>query len=134
MASRKTQLHSYPQVNTILDLTNENAGQDLVTEPDQAASGKGNYLYMDKLVISIYQPSQGGGKLEITDHDGNVKYITNTDITKDLNLDYGDNGFYIGQNIGLRALVSESTNEQASITIHYQGHIQRHRTAYTDEG
>jgi hypothetical protein len=82
---------------------------------------------MERLVISVFTPAQGGGNLELIDSDGNVKWRTNADSVKDLDLNFGEQGIYIGQNTGLKAAVSGSQIENAGVSVIFIGHFATQR-------
>lgn len=126
MTDRRNALYLKPQMSATVIVDNDNASKDLVTEPAPLNTG-GNHLYMERLMVSVYEPSQGNGILELRDSSGNVKWRTNTDGVKDLNLNFGEQGLYIGQNTGLKAVVSSSSSEQASVSVIFMGHFAKNR-------
>ena len=113
---KREDLWAHPQLTANLIVDNETASQDLITEPAALNTG-GTYLFIDKLFVSVTQPSHGGGILELKDSVGDVKWRTNTDGVKDLALDFGGPGLFIGQNTGIKAVLSGSVGEQASVSI-----------------
>lgn len=133
MADKREVLFATPQLTASVIVDNDYASRDLVTEPDQVNTG-GQYLYMEKLMVSIVEPSHGNGVLELRDSRGLVKWRTNTDGVKDLNLNFGRIGMYMGQNTGLKAVVSGSGGEQANVSVMFMGYRSKHKPqdpAYT---
>jgi hypothetical protein len=123
MADKRKLLYMEPQLVANVIVDNDNASEELVTE---LQSG-GEYLYMEKLVVSVYDPSEGGGQLELKDSTGDVKWRTNTDGMKDLNLDFPEPGFYLGRNTGIKAVVSGSQGNQAGVSVMFQGFLSNNR-------
>ena len=130
MTDKRKALWAEPQLTANVIVDNETASQDLITEPTIVNTG-GNYLYMERLIVSVYSPSHGGGMLELKDSTGDVKWRTNVDGVKDLNLDFGEQGLYIGQNTGLKAVVSGSQGENAGVSVIFLGHTSNRRVSHT---
>ena len=111
--------YQYPQKNFIGVVSNEDASLCPIS-----AVGEGVYLYIEKLNISISKAAVGGdGILQIKDTNGLVKWEMNVDGVKDFNLNFGDEGVLIGEDVGLLATVSGAGTTQASVSVGGKGHV-----------
>ena len=110
----------YTQLNGCNILTHDNAADDIIPNPKQNL-----YLYIEKLIVSVYEASVGGeGILEISDTKGNVFWRLNVDGVKDFELDFGSWGKKVSNdiNVGMQAMLS-GANTQASVSIAVMAHL-----------
>ena len=85
------------------------------------------YFYLEKLNFSVSVASIGGdGVCEIRDTRGNVVWSINTDVVKDVTLNFNDDGVKLkNQPIeGLNASVS-GADTQASVSVAVVAHLDR---------
>jgi len=80
------------------------------------------YLYLDKIILSVYEAADGGGILSIYDSDGGVIWKTNVDGIKDIILPFGYKGTKIGQNQGAQAILT-GASRQASVLLALVYHL-----------
>ena len=110
----------YVQLNGFNILDHDNAADAIIPAPNQDL-----YLYIEKLVVSVYEPAIGGsGILEISDTMGNVFWRLNVDGVKDFELDFGSEGQKVGEDVdvGMQALLS-GANTQAGVSIAIIAHL-----------
>ena len=108
------------QVNSVVNLSNDDlGGDDLVSRP-----GTGQYIYIERLVVSVYEAAEGGGGIvEILDTGGGVVWRVNADGVKDFALNFGEDGLRVGPDVGIIATVSGAQTKQASASVSLTGHI-----------
>ena len=110
--------HQYQQVNAVGDVTNSSAQIDLASNP-----GSATYLNVERLVISVYKAaSGGGGYVRVQDTVGNPVFTVPADGVGVYPMDWGDEGFQVGPDIGLQAIVAGAATEQASASVAFAGH------------
>lgn|SRR3990167_3061030 len=110
--------HAYQQVNAVGDVTNSSAQIDLVTTP-----GDVTYINVERLVVSVYKAaSGGGGYIQIKDTGGNPVFTVPADGVGVYPMDWGDEGFQIGPDLGLQAITAGAATEQASASVAFAGH------------
>ena len=110
----------YTQLSGTAILTHDNAAGNIIPNPKQNL-----YLYIEKLVISVYEAAIGGdGVLEISDTSGNVFWRLNVDGVKDFELDFGTWGKKVSEdiNVGMQAMLS-GAGTQASVSIAIMAHL-----------
>ena len=112
--------YEYAQVNAAGIVNNDEAGAvDLVENP-----GTGQYIYIEKLTVSVYEAAEGGGGIvEILDTGGGVVWRVNADGIKDVALTFGEEGLRVGPGVGIQATVSGAQTKQASASVSLTGHI-----------
>ncbi len=111
--------YQYEQINAVGEVANEAASLQLLT----ARSGTGCYVYIEKITVSVFKAaSGGGGLLKILDSDGTSIFTINADGVKDFTLNFGGEGYNIGANKGIQAVVSGGAAEQASASVSIVGH------------
>ena len=110
--------YEYPQINIAGEVTNDTGVLELVA-PDI-----NKYTYIEKLVISVYEPASGGGKFRLQDSDGNPIYTINADGVRDIPLDFGEEGLKVSDSVdmGLVAIVYGAQIKQASVSVALTGH------------
>jgi len=96
----------------------------LATPTGTLRDGSNYYLFMEKLTISIYKAAAGGGGvIIIKDREGTEIWRVDADSTKDVPVDFGKEGLYIGQDTGLMAVSAGASTSQAEAWIGFKGHL-----------
>ena len=110
----------YTQLIGVKILDHDNASSIIIPDPKQDL-----YLYVEKIVLSVYEAAVGGeGVLEILDTEGVPFWRINVDGVKDFELDFGSKGKKISTatDIGVQAMLS-GANTQASVSIAIMAHL-----------
>lgn len=105
--------YEYGQFSGAGDVNNERGAVELVANP-----GAGQYLYVEKIHISVYRAAAGGGGLvQVLDTSGTPIWAVSADGVKDLTMDFGDEGLRIGPALGLQAVSGGANGDQASANV-----------------
>jgi len=82
----------------------------------------GWYIYVQKITISIYKAATGaGGEIILKLADGSEVWKTDADATKDLYLDFGEQGFSVGKT-GLQIVSANAATAQAEAWVMATGY------------
>jgi len=100
------------------NLTNDAPMLELAAHPSDSE----DYLYMEKLVLCVYEASDPQGICQIKTDTDSILWTISTGKTKEFTLDFGPRGIELGQHSYLRAVVSGSTVEQASVSLAFVGY------------
>ena len=108
-------MKDYDRLTTRAELTDNNISATMITNVVDNM-----YLYVDRIVLSVYEAADGGGILQILDSDGGTIWKTNVDGIKDLVIPFGDKGTKIGMNQGAQAiLVGASLQASVCLSLEY---------------
>lgn len=111
--------YQYPQLNIVGDVDNEDGNIDLV-----AVQPSDLYIFIEKLTFSVYDKAlDSGGKFRVQDTLGNYIYTVNADATKDISLNFGNEGLRIGPGVGIQAIVYGANVTNASVSVALIGHL-----------
>lgn len=112
--------YEYAQINaTGIVSGDDNAAVDLAANP-----GAGQYIYIEKLVVSVYEAAEGGGGIvEVLDTGGGIVWRVNADGVHSEALNFGEEGLRVGPDVGIQATVSGAQTRQASASVALTGHI-----------
>ena len=112
--------YEYAQVNGSGIISNDDAASvELVANP-----GTGQYIYIEKLTVSIYEAAEGGGGIvEILDTGGGIVWRVNADGVHSESLSFGEEGLRVGPDVGIHGTVSGAQTKQASASVSVVGHI-----------
>jgi hypothetical protein len=104
-----------------------------------AERSSGEHLYIKKITFSIYSPSSGGnGRILIRAATAETSTVSSsqTDLwqlscaeTKDVALDFGEQGIYAGEQRSIQIIPMEHTYNPPAFSIFIEGYISFRRLA-----
>jgi len=114
-----------PAANASGIVEEDNASLQLIDATNKHAAGL--YLYIEKIIVSVYKAAVGGnGLLTIQTDDAEWVWYINVDGIKDFDAEWGEAGVRIGTitNPGLQAFVSGAAT-QASVSVGITAHYDK---------
>lgn len=120
--------HEYLQLNATGIVDEDNASLQIIPATHGLAGSKYDlYLYVEKIVFSVYKAAVGGaGICTIQSNEADIIWTINVDGIKDVTIDWEDEGVKVGtvKDIGLQAVLS-GADTQASVSIGVTAHYNR---------